>query len=297
MRGAGHWRAVSSVLGALVVLALLPVDGQAQLIKPAPRTQPQQPFRVYGNTYDVGTAELSYIMKVSDQGLVLIDGGLAESAPQIVAHIRALGFRPEDIKLILNSHAHLDHAGGLAELQRLNHAKVALSPWSARLLTRGRDLPDDPQIHASAPIAPLSHIQEISDGQTIRVGSLALTAQFTPGHTPGGTSWTWQSCEKARCLHIVYADSLTSVSDDGYRFTDHPDLLRGFDKSFATLNALPCDILLTPHPGFSNMFERLKARDGGKPDAFIDTGACRTFATSSQQALAKRLAQEKTGHR
>lgn len=254
---------------------------------------PHKPFHVYGNTYYVGTAQLSSILIVTDRGLVLIDGDLAESAPQIAGHIRALGFRPEDIKLILNSHAHHDHAGGLARLQRLSHAAVALSPWSARLLAKGRDLPDDPQFHSFLPIARVAHIEQISDGQTLHVGSLALTAHFTPGHTPGGTSWTWLSCEKSRCLHMVYADSLTSVSDDGYRFSDHPELLRGFDKSFATLSALPCDILLTPHPGFSNIFGRLKARDGGKPDGFVDANACRALAASSRDDLTKRLARER----
>ncbi len=257
---------------------------------------PQKPFRIYGNTYYVGTAQLSSILIATDQGLVLIDGDLAESAPQIAEHIRGLGFRPEDIKLILNSHAHHDHAGGIAGLQRLSHATVALSPWSARLLERGHDLPDDPQIRSALPIAAVSHIETISDGQTVHVGPLALTAHFTPGHTPGGTSWTWLACEKTRCLHIVYADSLTAVSDDGYRFIDHRDLLHGFDKSFAVLNALPCDILLTPHPGFSNVLGRLAAREKGKPDAFVDRGACRAYAQSSREGLAKRLAQEKARH-
>lgn len=259
---------------------------------------PQPPFRVYGNTYYVGTHELSAILIASKQELVLIDGDLTESAPQIAGNIRALGFRPENIKLILNSHAHFDHAAGIALLQRLSGAKVAASPWSAQVLRLGTPALDDPQHDiAPPPFAGVPEVALLSDNQTLHVGPLALTAHFTPGHTPGGTSWSWASCEKQRCVHIVYADSLTAVSADNYRFTDHPDLLAGFNKSFATLEAIPCDILLTPHPGFSGTLKRLEAREkGSKPDAFINPDACRKYAAASRQGLAKRIAQEKAGN-
>jgi metallo-beta-lactamase class B len=258
---------------------------------------PQTPFRIYGNTYYVGTHELSSILIASDQGLVVIDGDLTEAAPQIEGNIRALGFRPEDIKLILNSHNHFDHAAGIAPLQRFSGARVAASPKSAEVLRRGSLSEDDPQHDIlPPPMQPVPKVDVIADGQSLRVGPLALTAHFTPGHTPGGTSWSWTSCERDRCLHIVYADSLTAVSADNYRYSDHPDLVAGFEKSFAVLEALPCDILLTPHPGFSNILGQLEARDkGGKPDAFIDSAACKKLAEASREGLAKRLVQEKAG--
>ena len=259
---------------------------------------PQAPFRIFGNTYYVGTHELSAILIASDQGLVVIDGALTESAPQIAGNIRALGFRPENIKLIVNSHAHFDHAAGIAPLQRLSGAKVAASPWSAQALRSGTISPDDPQHDiAPPPYAGVPNVDVLRDGQTLRVGALALTAHFTPGHTQGGTSWSWTSCEEQRCLHIVYADSLTAVSADSYRFTSHPDLVAGFEKSFTALEAIPCDILLTPHPGFSGTLDRLEAREkGGKADAFIDTNACKKLAQDSRQGLAKRIAKEKSGN-
>jgi metallo-beta-lactamase class B len=285
-----------------LLLAAMPAAAAEQTVTPcascAAWNVPQAPFRVAGNTYYVGTHELSAILIASKQGLVLIDGDLAESAPQIAGNIRALGFRPEDIKLILNSHAHYDHAAGIAPLQRLSGSKVAASPWSAQVLRRGTPTRDDPQYGLGhPPYAGVSHVELLSDGQTLQVGPLALTAHFTPGHTPGGTSWSWTSCERQRCLHIVYADSLTAVSADQYRFTDHPDLLAGFEKSFAALEAMPCDILLTPHPGFSDTLKKLEAREkDGKADAFIDPGACKMLAASSRQGLAKRISQEKAGN-
>lgn len=256
---------------------------------------PQQPFRIFGNTYYVGTHELSAILVASDHGLVLIDGALAESAPQIAAHIRTLGYRPEDIRLILNSHVHYDHAAGIAWLQRLSGARVAASPWSAAVLTRGgHSAPDDPQHDVDQPpIDKVTGVQTIRDGQVLRVGNVALTAHFTPGHTPGGTSWSWTSCEGTRCLHIIYADSLTAVSADSYRFTAHPELVKGFHKSFGELEAAPCDILVTPHPGFSDLLKKLEAREkGGDPNAFVNSQACRAYVAASREGLDKRLAKE-----
>jgi metallo-beta-lactamase class B len=238
---------------------------------------PQQPFRIYGNTYYVGPRGLSSILITSPQGDILLDGALAESAPQIAAHIRALGFRLRDVKLILNSHVHYDHAGGIAALTRMTGARVAASPWSAAVLRTGRPVADDPQHDILLPLAPVPKVQVIHDGGTLRVGSLAITAHFTPGHTPGGTSWTWRSCQQGKCLDLVYADSLTPVSAPGYRYSDHPDLLAGFQHSFAWLRSTPCDILLTPHLG---------------PNPERNPQACRDLAAKSEQQLQQRLASE-----
>jgi metallo-beta-lactamase class B len=145
----------------------------------------QEPFRIYGNTYYVGVHGLSSILITSPQGHVLIDGDIPESAPKIVANIQALGFRIKDVKLILNSHVHFDHAGGIAELHRLSGAPVAASKFTALALESGHSGRDDPQYGALPPIQPVAHVRIIKDGETLHVGPLALTAHFTPGHTPG----------------------------------------------------------------------------------------------------------------
>ena len=257
----------------------------------------QEPFRIYGNTYYVGVRGLSSILITSPQGLVLIDGDLQESAPKIVASIQALGFRIKDVKLILNSHVHHDHAGGIAELHRLSGATVAASKFTARALETGHSGRDDPQYDIAPPIQTVAHVKVVKDGETLHVGPLALTAHFTPGHTPGGTTWTWQSCDQDHCLNMVYADSLSAVSADNFKFssnTTYPNVLQDFQKSFATLNALPCDILLTPHPEVSDLWGRLARRDtGGDPNAFVDPTACRRLADTSRANLEKRVARER----
>ena len=256
-------------------------------------TEPATPKKIYGNTYFVGTCGLSAILVTSKDGHVLIDGDVEEDAPLIEASIRALGFRLEDVRYILNSHEHPDHAGGIARLARDTHATVAAREPAARVMERGRGDRSDPQFLTSKPFPPVANVQRIADGETIGVGPLALTAHATPGHTPGSTSWTWTSCEADRCLHIVYADSLTPISDDAFRFSDdaaHPGALAAFRQSAETIAALPCDILVTPHPDASDLWDRL----GSAPTkALIDTGACRRYAEGASKRLDERIAREK----
>jgi len=258
----------------------------------------QQPFRIFGNTYYVGVRGLSAILIASPAGHVLIDGALPESAATIAANIRALGFRVEDVKLIANSHVHYDHAGGIAALQRLSGAEVVASQASARVLRSGVVGRDDPQFGILADLAPVKRVRTIADGETLHVGSTAVTAHLTPGHTPGGTTWTWRSCEGERCLDIVYADSLSAISADGFLFSrssTYPRVLQDFERSFTTVRALRCDILLSTHPDASALWERLAKRDGGDATALVDDTACRRYVDRAREGLAKRLAEERAG--
>lgn len=258
---------------------------------------PQRPFRIHGNTYYVGTHGLSAVLVTSSEGHVLLDGGLPESAALVMASIRALGFRIEDVKLILNSHAHFDYAGGIAELARASRAAVAASPGSAVVLERGTSGSDDPQYGILLPFPPVPGVRVIADGDTVRGGALELTAHFTPGHTPGGTSWSWTSCDQGRCLDLVYADSQTPVSAEGFFFTrsrSYPSVLEDFARGFAVLERLRCDVLLTPHPGASRLWERTAARDSGAAHALVDPDACRRYAATARQQLARRVASEAT---
>ena len=259
---------------------------------------PQAPFKLYGNTYYVGPHGLSSILIDSGAGLVLIDGTLSESVPQILTNIRTLGFRVQDIKLILNSHVHYDHAGGIAQLQLLSGATVVASKWSAALLSKGGEAPDDPQYGALQPVSPVAHVRTLRDGEVLHLGNLILTPHSTPGHTPGGTSWTWQSCEAGRCLNMVYMDSVSPVSADGFKYTQRPGLsqMQDFDQSLAFLETAPCDILVTAHPEASGLWDRLDKRNQGTtPDPIIDPSACKKFATTARAAVQKRVATE-TAH-
>jgi metallo-beta-lactamase class B len=260
--------------------------------------RPREPFQVFGNTWYVGGG-VSAVLITSKQGHVLIDGGLTQTAPQIAANIAKLGFRLEDVKLIVNSHTHYDHAGGIAALQKASGAKVAASPAARRALEAGGPLQDDPQFafgpkHNNYP--RVAKVRAVKDGETLRVGDLAITVHFTPGHTPGGTSWTWKSCEKDQCLNLVYADSLNSVSAPGFRFSGgdgYPSRVASFEQSMKVVEGLDCDILLTPHPEAFDVDARLarRAQDPAS-NPFIDKNACKAYAEGARQRLAKRVAEE-----
>ena len=254
---------------------------------------PQKPFRIYGNTWYVGPHGLSAILVDTGKGLALFDGDLPESAPQIEAHLRELGFRVRDIKWIFNSHAHADHAGGIAALQRASGAQVLASAKGAKELEAGGAWPADPQYGFGLTYPPVKHVRMVRDGEILRLGDVAITAHYTPGHTPGSASWTWKSCEAGRCLRIAYVDSLTALAAPGYRFNDHPRYVAAFRRSIATAAALPCDILLTPHPGASDFWERIARRKSPDDVApLIDGGGCRAYAVEAGKALDAQLARE-----
>jgi metallo-beta-lactamase class B len=263
--------------------------------------KPHEPFRVFGSTYYVGTAGLTSLLITSEAGSILLDGALPQSAPLIDRSIRALGFRTQDIRLILNSHEHYDHAGGIAALQRATGATVAASEAGARALMRGYPTADDPQYESGRTLAvtPVTNVRIVKDGEVVRVGDLAVTAHLTPGHTPGSTTWTWRSCEGPRCLDMVYADSLTAISDPGFRFTGdakRPSIVERFRRTIATVEQLPCDVVLSTHPsatGVHAKFARYKAHPNVNP--FIDANGCRDYAAAARKRLDARVAEEQKG--
>jgi len=256
--------------------------------------EPQTPFRMYGNTYYVGVHGLSSLLVDSGDGLILLDGGLPQSAPRIADNIRTLGFELGEVKWILNSHAHADHAGGIAALQRMSGAQVAASARGRDGLRLGLAVPDDPQaaLGESFRFPAVRDAKTIADGEGVSLGNVTVTARYTPGHTPGATTWTWRSCEGKRCVDVVYADSLTAVSAPGFRFNDDPARVTQFRASIAKVRALPCQIMVSTHPGASQVFEQLAASKHAGREAFIDAGACRAYADNALQKFEARLHEE-----
>jgi len=249
--------------------------------------KPAPPVRIHANTYLVGSCGISSILIVGDQGDILIDGGTEEDADLIADNIRALGYRPEDIRFILTSHEHYDHVGGIAKLQRLSGATVVTSAAAAKVISSGSPAADDPQFGTLKTFPPAQPGRIVRDGDEVRLGNLMVTAIATPGHTAGAMSWRWISCDGGVCRTIVYADSLTPVSAANYRFSDHPAVVSAFRASLAKIAASPCEILLTPHPGASDMPHRLAL---GKP--LFDQDACKNYAAGLTKQLDDRLAKE-----
>lgn len=249
--------------------------------------KPQSPFHVFGNTWYVGTAGLSSILIETRDGLILIDGGLPQSARQIADNIRTLGFDPRNIRIIAVSHAHFDHVGGIAALQRQSGASIVASLDAARVLREGISFADDPQFGPDLPsFPPVEHVSSFVGGTLIHRGVTRLRGIPTPGHTAGGMTWTWQECEDGLCLDIVYADSLSPVSRPGYRFSDGMgDRIR---QSASIIAALECDIFLSTHDFSFGLHEKLAL---GR-EAFIDPDGCKSYARITLQWLERRLERE-----
>jgi metallo-beta-lactamase class B len=256
---------------------------------------PQAPSRVYGNAYLVGFGGLSIGLIKTDAGLILIDGALPQSVGAVEANIRALGFDPKQIRYILSTEPHYDHASGIAALARDSGATVIASVPAAKVLRQGHSDGDDPQATILESYPPTVDVRSVHDGERIRLGNVVITARATPGHTFGSMSWTWVSCEGRRCLNMVFASSLNPVSADDWRFSDpaHRPLLTAFRRSFDVMRKLPCDVLLTAHPDQSGGDAKYaQARGGAAPNPYIDPGACRAYADKHAALLNARLAKE-----
>ena len=249
--------------------------------------KPAPPVRIHANTYLVGTCGISAILITGSDGHVLIDGGTEQGAELLAANVRALGFRLRDIRYLLHSHEHLDHVGGTARLQQLTGAALVASAPARPALSTGIATPDDPQVGMHKPFPAATVDRVIADGGAVRFGNLLLTAMATPGHTPGALSWRWESCDGGVCRTMVYADSLSAISRDDYRFSDHPANVAAFRAGLARLAASRCEILLTPHPSASAMKERMT---GQQP--LFDPAGCRTYAAAKTRQLDERLAKE-----
>lgn len=252
---------------------------------------PAPPAHVYGNTWYVGTCGITVVLVETKAGLVLIDSGPLDAKPHVLASIRALGFDPKRIKWLLTTHEHFDHGGGIAAIQVETGAKLAAGPFAAEALRSGKPYPDDPQAAGleKYPMAPARVDRTIKDRTALQFGGTEFTALATPTHTSGSTSWYWKSCEGKDCQTIAYLDSSNAISSDGYLFLDHPDRQTGVVAGLNRMATIPCGILLSPHPGQSNLLSRLS---GKAP--LIDTKACAAYAASGKDRFLKRLASEAT---
>jgi metallo-beta-lactamase class B len=264
-----------------VLLAARVASAQVSAEERAAWNQPIAPFRVIDNVHYVGVAGVSAFLITTPQGHVLLDGGFSESAPRIEAAIAALGFKVSDIKVLINSHAHFDHAGGLAALARDSGAQVIASRADGAVLRAGaRDLP-------AVAVARL-----VGDGDTVQLGGVTLTAHLTPGHTRGCTTWTMPAREGGKVWNVLFHCSTTFPGYELLHNADYPNIVADYEHSFAVLRQLPCDVLLAPHGWFFALDEK-RARIGQGSNPFIDPRGCREFLEESERSFHRELSRQR----
>jgi metallo-beta-lactamase class B len=285
------WGALTS---ALLGVAIAAEEDSWQTTRSA-WNQPAPPFRVIDNVYYVGTHELGVWLITSPKGHVLLDGALAESVPQIEAHIRQLGFRVEDVRWLINSHAHFDHSGGLAQLRRDTGAQLVASKGDRESLEHGTYLGSETNSHLSAPPVPVD--RTLVDGQVVAVGPVRLTAHLTPGHTRGCTTWTLPVME-AGVPHTVIFYCSTSVALNRLAPTEqYPGIVQDYRRSFERLRRLQADVFLANHESFFDLWPKRARQHEGQPNPFIDPTELPRFVAASEDAFEQELAQQRAASR
>ena len=274
----------------LVALAGL-AAGQADPISRS-WNKPVPPFRVMGNLYYVGATEVGSFLITTPQGHILLDGGFVETTPQIERNIAQLGYKLEDVKILLNSHAHFDHAGGLAELKRKTGAKMIASARDAELLRAGGH--GDFRFGDTLTFPPVEVDQIIGDGESVQLGGQRLIALLTPGHTKGNTTWTTKISDGQKSYAVVFAGSPTALDYQLVGRESYPGIAADFEKTFAVLKKLPCDIFLSDHGSFFS-FEQKRERlaRGENPNPFIDPDGYKRFVDQYQKEFKQKLDAQK----
>lgn len=249
--------------------------------------QPVEPFRIATNLYYVGASDITSFLITTPKGHILLDSGFVETVPQVLQNIPKLGFRVEDVRILINSHAHYDHAGGLRLLQRLTGARLAASRRDVPLLRRGGrgDFAFDDRF----PYDPPRIDRVIDDGDRVSLGGVTLTARLTPGHTRGCLTWTMRTDDRL----VVFVGS---ASVPGYQLANnskYPEIVEDYRHTFATLRSLPADIFLGAHGAFFALTEKTARLRAGEKDAFVDPDGYKKYVEEADQRFEKILAEQK----
>ena len=256
--------------------------------------EPVEPFRIVDNIYYVGANGIASFLITTPEGHILLDGGFQETATLIRDSISKLGFRLEDVQILLNSHAHFDHCGGLAELAEASGARVVISEPDAGVIESGGTT-DFFLAETAAAHFPATEVdRRIRDKEQVRLGGVSLTAQLTAGHTRGCTSWTMKVEEDGRPLDVVFVCSTTILPE--YRLLREPSydgIAADFEATFERLKSLPCDVFLAPHAGFFRMADKLQRLKQGGTNPFVDPDGYREYVERGERKLHERLEQER----
>jgi metallo-beta-lactamase class B len=255
--------------------------------------KPFPPFRVIGNIYYVGTNGVAQFLITTPEGHILVDSGFEASVPGLAANVRALGFRFEDVKILLASHAHIDHVQGHALVRRMTGAQVVASGPDAPVIAGGgKGEPVFDGVYSWAP-CPVDRI--VGDGDRVTLGGTTLVAHLTPGHTRGATTWTIEITDGGRNLSVVFFPSANV--NPGVRLVDnprYPEIASDFEHSFAVWKALPCDVPLGAHGSFFDLEAKRKRLAGGAtPNPFIDPQGYRTLVADAEKRFRDQLAAER----
>ncbi len=284
----------TAILALTSALAALGAARAADTPPPATPgwTNPFKPFRITDGLYYVGSEDLAAYLITGKGGHILLDGGVAQNVPMELANIRALGFEPKDVKVLLNSHSHLDHAGVLAGLKAATGARLDASPEDAAVIERGGKGDFAFGDSAPYPAAKVDHL--LKDGEKVTVGGVTLTAHFTPGHTKGCTSWSGRFVVDGKARDALFICSVSVLPQFKMQGDPrYPNQAADYEHTFATLKSLPCELFFGEHGGFYDMIGKRAKQQAGGPNPFIDPAGCRSYLDKGEAEFRRRLVADK----
>lgn len=260
-----------------------------------PWNAPFPPFRLIGNIHYVGASGISSFLITTPEGHILLDTGFETTVPRIRESVAKLGFKLSDIKIILNSHAHTDHAGGHALMQELTGARILMSDADAALLASGGTNDFTPYSREMMGYRPAKADRILRDGDKVTLGGTTLTCHLTPGHTKGCTTWTMDVTEDGKTQHVVFYGSTSILSGVPLvNNTQYPGIADDLAASFKKLKSLPCDVFLAPHNGFFDLPEKAeRLARGEKPNPFIDAAKFKIFIEGAEGKFLTQLDAER----
>jgi metallo-beta-lactamase class B len=250
--------------------------------------EPAEPFRIVGNIFYVGSKGLAAYLIATPDGAILIDGTVEDNVPMIERNIDKLGYRMRDVKIVLNSHAHFDHAEGLAHLKRDSNAQMVASRQEAPALESG--IPPSEMSYGVHKFAPVKVDRIIKDGKTVRIGKTELRAVLTPGHTPGCTSWTMTVSERGRPLDVIFLCSLTVAGNKLVGNAGYPGVAGDFRRSFGRLERMRADVVLPFHAEQVDLMGREKKRQAGDSGAFVHPGELQEIVAKARKDFEAEMA-------
>ncbi len=286
---------------ALIVAmgALLSGPGAARDAKPAPYTlvappewsQPVAPFHIAGPVWYVGTRGLAVYAILSKDGAILVGGPMASEAALIERNLATIGVKKGGLKLLLNMHAHFDHAGALAQIRQDTGAHLVASAGDRPALEAGRHQGDNSYGRARFPAVKVDRV--VRDGEVVRLGEIAVTATLTPGHTLGCTTWSLPVREGGRTLRIVFPCSVTVAGNRLIGNRGYPGIVAAYRRSFARLDSMHADIVLPSHPEIADVMGREARQVAGDANAFVDPGALHAIIAQARLDFDSALAKER----
>ncbi len=255
------------------IAAALLLASSAKVAVPANNYDvPHAPYRIAENIYYVGTQGIGVYLIETGQGLIVIDSGTKDGVNLVEANIKTLGFKLKDVRFLLETHAHWDHVGGMAQLKQDTGAQFIASGGDRYGLEHGIHVGEN----HSGPgnFAPVAVDRVINDGDNkVKLGGVTLTALSTPGHTRGDTTWTMDSKIAGKKVHVVFFGSATVAGNVLVGNNAYPNIIADYRKAFATLEKTKADVLLSNHPDMIDMESKYQKLQAGKTTAFIDPKA------------------------